>query len=91
MNPQDQDAIIKASHTYVKSFHNDYNDEDGNKLARLYFNSVDKDGFCIDFDEVWELVGYSKKSKGKARLISEKSKLKPDVDYKILLNQQEGV
>ena len=76
-----QKEIIKDTTNFVRSLHDNFDDSSGEKLARLFFAAVDLDGFCIDLDEVYSLVGYAQKYHAKRQLESKATKLRKGIDY----------
>lgn len=89
---QQEQAIVQTFNELSEDYDTDeYNREDAIKLAKMYFDVSDRDreGFFIDFDDVWELCGYSRKDHAKTKLI-QRSKLKEGIHYKILSPQLRG-
>lgn len=87
---KEQQLVVNETNEYISNIHGTkFNKEDGKKLAKLYFESVDKEGFCFDFDDIWSLCGYTRKDNAKKKLISTKNKLLENVDYKISLRHSQ--
>ena len=81
-------TLIRAQATqeaiaYTQSFHPAFKATTGMKLSKLYFCASDQDGFPLNFDDIWQIVGYRRKDNAKASLVSRKLGLKENVDYKI--------
>ena len=78
----EQQALANTCN-YVQRFHSNFDEKKGKQLAKLYFCASDQDGFCLNFDDVWQIVGYSRKNNAKAKLTSRKLGLVDGQDYKI--------
>ncbi|GBG33617.1 Hypothetical Protein FCC1311_098402 [Hondaea fermentalgiana] len=59
------------------------------KLATVYFESADKEGFIFNFDEVWPHAGYARKDKAKRAIVGDRGRggnaggLRRDIDVQI--------
>jgi hypothetical protein len=77
----EQLKILKDTNQFVKTLHDNFDISSGEKIARLYFAAVDLNGFCIDLDEVYSLVGYGQKGHAKTKLKAPSTKLREGIDY----------
>ena len=68
---------------YTQTFHPTFKAATGTKLSKLYFCASDQDGFPLNFDDIWQLVGYRRKDHAKSNLVSRKLGLKESIDYKV--------
>lgn len=86
-----QERAIAQSFDELSEDYDDgeYNRDDAIKLAKMYFDVSDRDreGFFIDFDQIWELCGYSSKGVAKRTLTERSQLLKLDKHYKIVFCQ----
>ena len=85
-----QSQALIAAKQYTKELHPDFEDKKGEKLARLYYEAMDREGKCFDLDDVYPIIGYSRKDNAKKKLLTEKLKLREGRDYTIGLRQPKG-
>lgn len=75
--------VVASIHDELETLHEGYDRAKAESLARYIIDAVDKEGFIIPFDEVWQLAGYEQKGHAKRILKGERGKLKlrENIDY----------
>lgn len=85
-----QDLALLDSIDHVEQLYSSLEQKKAKILAKLYYQSVDQQGFCFDLDDIYPLIGYSRKDKAKNRLLHKKLRLIDGQDYKILVPRVGG-
>lgn len=77
--------VVRKSICAVREICKDVDEAALKNAAKLLYETCNKPGFIIDFDLVWELVGYSKKGNAKRKLLQDFTE---GIDYEIKLIQK---
>lgn len=77
---------LAITEKFITQSHDDFNIKSGKALAKLYFCASDKEGYCLNFDDIWKLCGYATKASAKRQLLNKKLRFVEGRDYKVLLN-----
>jgi hypothetical protein len=85
-----QESLINEIHEDMQAEYSDYDRQLSGQVAKIYFESADKEGFIFDFDIVWPWAGYSAKGTAKRAIAGVKGRegnsggLRENIDFKIV-------